>query len=253
MLIMFSLMTSLVSNLFLWLWLLAAVFIWWASRANRKARRRGVILLLLLWFLGTRPFADAFLWPLESRYEVPDVASLQKQGVKQVVVLTGGGYPIQGETLSSTFPHASMYRFLGGLELCSRLGKDCLIIFSGSAGRQRGHLTVALTMQELSHLIAPGRQVLAEARSESTAEHSTNVRPLLREEPFVLVTSAYHMFRSMRSFNKAGLDPVPYPVDFLSSRGYGWLDVLPSFEDLWKMNLALREYQALILYTVKGW
>jgi uncharacterized SAM-binding protein YcdF (DUF218 family) len=95
--------------------------------------------------------------------------------------------------------------------------------------------------------------VLAEARSESTAEHPANVRPLLRKEPFVLVTSAYHMLRSMRSFNKAGLNPIPYPVDFLASRGYGWLDVLPSFEDLWKMNLALREYQALILYTVKGW
>ncbi len=81
---------------------------------------------------------------------------LQKQGVKQVVVLTGGGYSIQGEMLSSSFPHASMHRFLGGLEVCSRLGQDCVIIFSGSAGRQRGDLTVALTMQELSRLIAPG-------------------------------------------------------------------------------------------------
>jgi uncharacterized SAM-binding protein YcdF (DUF218 family) len=250
---MFSLITSIVSNLFIWLWLLAAVFIWWATRSNRKARRRGLVLLILFWFLGTRPIADAVLWPLESRYEVPDVVSLQKQRVKQVVVLTGGGYLIQGEMLSSGFPHASMYRFLGGLELCSRLGEDCLIIFSGSAGRQRGDLTVALTMQDLSRLIAPGRQVLAEARSESTAEHPANVKPLLRREPFVLVTSAYHMPRSMRSFKRAGLNPIPYPVDFLSSGGYRWVDVLPSFEDFWKMNVALREYQALVLYTLKGW
>jgi uncharacterized SAM-binding protein YcdF (DUF218 family) len=250
---MISLMTSVVSNLFLWVWPLAAVFIWWATRSNRKARRRGLVLLILFWFLGTRPIADAVLWPLESRYEVPDVVSLQKQRVKQVVVLTGGGYPIQGEMLSIGFPHASMYRFLGGLELCSRLGEDCLIIFSGSAGRQRGDLTVALTMQDLSRLIAPGRQVLAEARSESTAEHPANVKPLLRREPFVLVTSAYHMPRSMRSFKRAGLNPIPYPVDFLSSGGYRWVDVLPSFEDFWKMNVALREYQALVLYTLKGW
>ena len=250
---MLSVVTSVVSNLFLWLWLLAAVFIWWATKANRKARRRGVILLLLFWFLGTRPVAEAVLWPLETRYAVPTIASLQKQGVKQIVVLTGGGYSIQGEMLSSTFPHASMYRFLGGLELCSRLGEDCLIIFSGSAGRQRGDLTVALTMQDLSHLIAPGREVLAEARSESTADHPANVRPLLNKGSFVLVTSAFHMPRSMRSFNKAGLNPIPYPVDFLSSGGYGWLDVLPSFENFWKMNAAIREYQALVLYTVKGW
>jgi len=250
---MFSILTSVISNLFLGLWLLAAVFIWWATKANRKARRRGVILLLLFWFLGTRPIADAVLWPLESRYKVPDVANLQKKGVKQVVVLTGGGYSIQGEMLSSTFPHASMYRFLGGLELCSRLGEDCLIIFSGSAGRQRGDLTVALTMKNLSYLISPERRVLAEARSESTAEHPANVRPLLNKGSFVLVTSALHMPRSMRSFNKAGLNPIPYPVDFLFSGHYGWMDWIPSFGSLWNIGVALREYQALALYTVKGW
>src|SRR4030042_3778326 len=146
---MFSVVTSVVSNLFLWLWLLVAVFIWCATKVNRKARRRGVILLILFWLLGTRPFAEALLWPLETRYAVPTIASLQKQGVKQMVVLTGGGYPIKGEMLSTAFPHASMYRFLGGLELCSRLGADCLIIFSGSAGRQRGDITVALTMKYL--------------------------------------------------------------------------------------------------------
>jgi uncharacterized SAM-binding protein YcdF (DUF218 family) len=211
------------------------------------------MLLFLFWVLGTRPAADAVLWPLESRYEVPDVEDLQKQGVKQVVVLTGGGYPIRGEMLSSSFPHGSMYRFLAGVELSSRLGEDCVIIFSGSAGRQRGDITVALTMQELSRLIVPGRQVLAEARSESTAEHPSNVQPLLRKGAFALVTSGYHMPRSVGTFRKAGLNPIPFPVDFLSTNGYGWLDVIPSFEDFWKMNLALREYQALILYTVKGW
>ena len=134
----FSLITSIVSNLFIWLWLLTLLFVWWATKANRKARRRGFLLLLLFWLLGTRPVADAVLWPVESRYEVPDVADLRKQGVKQVVVLTGGGYPIQGEMLSSSFPHGSMHRFLGGVELSSHLGEDCLIVFSGSAGRQRG-------------------------------------------------------------------------------------------------------------------
>jgi uncharacterized SAM-binding protein YcdF (DUF218 family) len=212
-----------------------------------------VLLLLVFWFIGTRPAADAVLWPLESRYKAPDIASLQKQGVKQVVVLTGGGYPSQGEMLSSAFPHGSMYRFLGGVELASRLGEDCVIIFSGSAGRQRGDLTVALTMQELSRLIASRRQVLAEARSESTAEHPANVRSLLKTEPFALVTSAYHMPRSVRTFMKAGLDPIPFPVDFLATNGYGWLDLFPSFEDFWKMNVALREYQALVLYTIRGW
>lgn len=211
------------------------------------------MLLVLFWFLGTPLATRVILWPLESRYGVPEIASLEKQGVKQVVVLTGGGYPIQGEMLSSSFPHASMYRFLGGLELCSRLGANCRLIFSGSAGRNRGDLTVAMTMQDLSHLIAPECQVVAEARSESTAEHPANVRPLLKGGPFALVTSAMHMPRSMRTFRRAGLTPIPYPVDFLSSDGYGWIDLLPSVECLWRIGVVLREYQALLFYMIRGW
>jgi uncharacterized SAM-binding protein YcdF (DUF218 family) len=62
------------------------------------------------------------------------------------------------------------------------------------------------------------------------------------------------MPRAMRSFKKAGLNPIPYPVDFLTVEGgYGWMSVVPSVENLWKVNVALREYMAMVFYTVKGW
>jgi uncharacterized SAM-binding protein YcdF (DUF218 family) len=109
-------------------------------------------------------------------------------------------------------------------------------------------------MKELSNLITPGRQVSAEAKSESTAEHAVNVKALLDPGPFVLLTSAYHMPRAVRSFRKLGLDPIAYPVDFLVSGGdYKWPDFIPSLENLWKISVALREYLALTFYTLKGW
>lgn len=253
-LVMLSVIASLVPNLFLWIWLSGAAFLWWATRTDRKARRQGFILLIVFWALATRPVTRAILSPLESRYPVPEISSLERQDVKQVVVLTGGGYPKKGEMLSSMFPHASIYRFLGGLELCSRLGPGCRLIFSGSAGRNRRDLAVALTMKDLTHFIAPECEVAAEARSESTAEHPSNIRPLLNPGRFILVTSALHMVRSIRSFRKAGLDPIPYPIDFLSAgSGYHWSDGLPSIENLWKLDVAAREYLALAFYTIKGW
>lgn len=207
-----------------------------------------------IWLVGTRPVAEIVLQPLESQYKQADIRDLAGKGIHQVVVLTGGGYPLHGEILSSTFPHGSAYRFLGGIELCTRLGPDCRIIFSGSAGRQRRDLLTAETMKDLSLLITPGREVLAETQSASTAEHPANVRAMVKNEPFLLVTSAVHMPRSMRTFQKAGLKPIPYPVDFLALGGeYGWSSWLPSFENMWKLNVALREYMALLFYTVKGW
>jgi uncharacterized SAM-binding protein YcdF (DUF218 family) len=250
----FSALTSLGPNILLWMWLSLALVIWRISNKNRSRCGWGFLVLAAIWLLSTRPAAEIVLWPLESRYKPPDVQSLQEHGARQIVVLTGGGYSIQGEMLSSGLPHASIYRFVGGLELCARLGPKCKIVFSGSAGRSGRDLTTALTMQELCLLLRPGSEVLAEARSGSTAEHPGNVRPLVKSEPFVLVTSAIHMPRTMRSFRRAGLDPIPYPVDFLAVTGpYGWSSWIPSVENLWSIGVALREYMALVLYTVKGW
>jgi len=249
-----SILTSLSSNLFLWLWLLIALFTWWATRQSRTSRRWTFIFLVFLWFLGTRPVAQAVLSPLENCYTAPDITSLEKQNIRQVVVLTGGGYPMRGEMLSSAFPHASIYRFIGGLELSFRLGSNCKLIFSGSAGRGNRERTTATTMRDLTLILAPVSQVSAEAKSGSTGEHPGNVKPLLDDNPFVLITSAIHMPRAMRSFRRAGLNPIAYPVDFLSVEGdYGWMSFIPSVENLWKLNVALREYMALVFYTVKGW
>jgi len=251
---LFSTLTSLGSNLFLWLWLATALFIWWTTRKSRTSLRWSFIFLLFLWLLGTRPVVEKILEPLESQYSQPPISELSKEGARQIVVLTGGGYATRGEMLSSAFPHASVYRFLGGIELCTRLGPDCRVIFSGSAGRQRRGLATAETMKDLSLLLTPEREVLAEAQSGSTAEHPANVRPMLQDKPFLLVTSAVHMPRTMRTFQKAGLKPIAYPVDFLALGGeYSWSSWLPSFENMWKLNVALREYMALLFYTAKGW
>ena len=251
---MFSTLTSLGSNLFLWLWLAIALFTCWATRHSRPSRRWVFIFLVFLWFLGITPLAETVLSPLENCYTAPGIISLEKQNIRQVVVLTGGGYPTRGEMLSSAFPHASIYRFIGGLELSSRLGSECKLIFSGSAGRGNRERTTAITMQELALNIAPGLEVSAEARSGSTGEHPGNVKPLLDDNPFVLVTSAIHMPRAMRNFKRAGLNPIAYPVDFLAVEGdYGWMSFIPSVENLWKLNVALREYMALAFYTVAGW
>ncbi len=209
----------------------------------------GLVLLVAVWLLGTRPVAENLLWPLERQYQVPGIASLQKSGVRQVVVLTGGGFAGRDEMLHSAFPHASVYRFLGGVELASQLGPECRVIFSGSAGRGRG-LATASTMEDLSRLISPGRPTAAEIKSDSTAEHPGNVKALLRDEPFALVTSALHMPRSMRNFHRSGMNPIPYPVDFLVQGNYGSMDWIPSMENWWKLNAGLREYVATLFYLM---
>ena len=120
---MLTYVTPIATNLLLWLWLLAAFLLWRLTRGRRRARSWGAALLAALWLLACRPVAELFVRPLESRYQRPPIERLAERQVRQVVVLTGGGYPPIDEVLGSALTTASGHRFLGGLELCARLAR----------------------------------------------------------------------------------------------------------------------------------
>lgn len=250
---MLSFVAPLASNLLLWIWLLAALWVWAGTRGRRRGRRWGIALLAGFWLASCRPVAELWLLPLERQYDRPTVAGLREQGVRQVVVLTGGGFSPDGEILSSALPIDSARRFLGGIELGQQLGSDGRLIFSGSAGRGRRGVLTAEVMRDLARRFGLRQELVAEATSGSTAEHPHNVRPLLEEGPFALVTSAYHMPRAMRSFRVAGLEPIAYPVDSSPRGGYGWQAWLPSLQNLRTVETAWREYLALLFYRIRGW
>ena len=241
---------ALALNVFLWIWFALAVFVWRATANNRRLRYVGFVLLLCIWAISTRPVADLTILPLESQYQAPSFDALKQQDVRDVVVLTGGGFPIDGDLLTSGLPHASAMRFMSGLEICSQIGANCHLFFSGSSGAPED-LPTAQVMQSLAHEIDPQALTSSESKSSSTIEHPVNVKALVGTTPFVLVTSAYHMPRAMAVFTKAGLHAIPYPVDYYAFGGYSWLDVFPSAGNLGTIHIALHEYVGLAWYWVR--
>ena len=251
---MISLVAALAPNLLLWLCLMLLLTVS-RSRIGRTGARPvlGAAAVALLWLLSTRPVAETVLAPLESRYQQVSPADLARRDVRQVVVLTAGGFSDRHPLISSTLPPSSAYRFLAGIELCSGIGPDCRLLFSGSAGRSQRDVTAADSMRKLAERLPLEFESVAESASGSTAEHPVNVARLLHEGPFALVTSAFHMPRAMRSFARYDLQPIPCPADPLVRGDYRWIDWLPSAGSLGVTTLAAREYLALLLYTLRGW
>lgn len=88
---MADLVNEVLLNSALWIWGGTAGLLIFFARGRRWRMVSAAIFLAGLWFSGTAPFARLVLGPLETRYAVPTVAELAQNGVKRVVVLTGGG------------------------------------------------------------------------------------------------------------------------------------------------------------------
>ena len=99
-------------------------------------------------------------------------------------------------------------------------------------------------------------RLLMERRSRNTLENAEFSRDLANPKPgerWLVVTSAFHMPRSIGLFRKAGFAVEPYPVDWR----VGGLSDLMSFstnavEGLARTDLAVREWMGLIAYRVTG-
>ena len=103
--------------------------------------------------------------------------------------------------------------------------------------------------------ISPERIVL-EDKSRNTHENALFTHDLVKPkagERWLLVTSAYHMPRSVGIFRKAGFDVTAYPVDFRTRDAGDAARVFDSIPDgLKRVDLASREYAGLLAYWLTG-
>ena len=214
---LFSKLLSAITQPMLWLAL------WWALALLILARwRRPAVIMLwsglaVLGLLGFRAIPDALLRPLENRYTVPTAEAVDRH--VGIIVLGGAvGHPDSfvahgqvplGEAAERMTLPVGLMRQHTGLEL----------VFSGGEGRL---LTTGVTEAELARALFKQQgldmaRVRLEDGSRNTRENARQVAKLLGErcqQPWLLVTSAWHMPRSMAEFEAVGCKVTPYPVDF---------------------------------------
>ncbi len=100
-----------------------------------------------------------------------------------------------------------------------------------------------LAAQAMVDGIAENRIQLTET-VENTAAEAKAVKQMMTSEDarIILVTSAFHMPRAKRLFSAAGVEVIPYPVDFRANdRRTTILDFLPSANALGGTSHTIRE------------
>lgn len=223
-----------------------------------RLRRIGLLFStcgLLVLAIGAWTSTGALLLhPLEDHFSRPDPAP---ESVAGVIVL-GGGFEGSVNLARGGYElNASGDRFVEAAILARRYPQARIVVTGGTGtllldgegdGDTAPRLLTALGVE-------PERLVL-ENRSRNTHENALFTREMVepREgETWLLVTSAFHMPRSVGLFRKAGFDVTPWPADYRTAGnetpGLAQDNVADSLQNL---SLAIREWIGLIAYRVTG-
>lgn len=225
--------------------ILLLLLAFYQRRKGQKSTRSFLALAFLLYIFSTPFVGDLLLFPLESRYSPPE----NLQG--DVLVMLGGGATGSVPDVNGigTMNGSSSNRLLTVARL-ARTSELPIIISTGQVYPDDG--SEALIAQRiLLELGIPRERIILDNNSLNTMASAANMPALLAQYQLknpILVTSAFHMHRSVRSFARYEVVVQPYPCDYMvNARQTFYLNkLLPSYGGLYKTGVALREYWGLI-------
>ena len=186
--------------------------------------------------------ATLLLSPLEYRYpRVPDDAA----PARAIVVLAAHATNDPNMSLSDRPNNSALYRINEAVLLWRRC-PDCSVVVTGPSptANVMADLLVALGV---SHA-----KVTVDSDAPHTAASAMNVRRLLGDTPFYLVTSGGHMPRAMGVFSKAGLQPIAAPTDHKLPKNVSQAAWALSPFHLECSDLAVHEHIGLLWYRMRG-
>ena len=222
-----------------------------------KYTRAGLTLLTLLGigllFLSIFSVGNWMLYPLESRYPTNPQLPARVDGI---IVLGGSIIPAMSKEWGQLETWGSHERLSSFLELARRYPTARLVFTGGNNSLDPDHPTEAEFARV--HFLNMGineSRLLIENRARNTAENASLTKLLVKPQPdqnWVLITTAFHMPRSIGVFCKQGWKVIPYPVDHdtLPSKLY-----TPGFNLLDNANTlvsATHEWIGLLAYYLSG-
>ena len=217
-------------------------------------RRLLAISAVLLALCGFSPVGKWLILPLEQRFPLWDPSRGAPDGI---VVLGGGIEPDLSAARGRPILSGSGDRIVATAEL-ARQYPNARIVYSGGSANLIGddsakEADYALSM--LEDLGVAKARLSAERLSRNTVENAEFVKAVVKPkegERWLLVTSAFHMPRSIGLFRKAGFKVEAYPVDWRASKpGMFWFSPV-AIEGLERTHVAMREWIGLTAYWLTG-
>jgi uncharacterized SAM-binding protein YcdF (DUF218 family) len=143
-----------------------------------------------------------------------------------------------------------------------KTGKIKKLFFTGGSGSMAfPDLKEALLVKKfVTGLGIPESDFIIESESNNTHENATLSKPILEKNfdqnaKFLLITSSFHMRRSVACFQKAGIAVIPYGVDqYGRKRNFEFFSFfIPNSDILSGWNTLFHEWIGMVMYKMMGY
>ena len=232
-------------------------------RKPHLCKRFLLLALTDLLLIGWLPTSELFLRALEDATPKVNLTKMSAKDFGGIIILGGA---IEGGEIAIDRGEISIgsaaERVTKAFELI-RQYPELPFIFSGFSGR--------LSPKGVSEADAFKRLIVEqglldkfahyENQSRNTYENVLLVKPMVLElgaigandvqKPWLLITSAWHMYRSLKIFQKQGIEVIPVPVDYQTGNSLhlGSFDLM---EGAQQWNTLLHELIGLLAYWITG-
>lgn len=174
-----------------------------------------------------------------------DIAPYKPDNKKYSCAILLGGFSIAANENEGYFSIAAD-RFLQSIKLLSTKQTTHLLITGGNGNLVAGTFREApWAKKKLLEFNIPDSVILIDGASRNTLENAKFSKAILEKSklapPYLLVTSAFHMRRSLMIFKKAGIAVVPYPANYVTNSEVTPGDFIPTAEALYLWSFYIKE------------
>ncbi|NOQ93318.1 MAG: YdcF family protein [Methylophaga sp.] len=195
------------------------------------------------------PVSDYLMHPLETRFSKPTELPEKVDGI----IMLGGGEELKLSVGWNTIEIGNGGdRFIATAFLAKQY-PNVPVIFSGGNGSLRFDTSVTggdIARELLTTVGIDNSRLIIESKSRNTHENFMLLKDKLPDPAgqYLLVTSAFHMPRSVGIANKQHINVIAYPVDYRSNQpsfrqwGFNLFEHLEVLEPAWREWIGLTVY-----------
>lgn len=223
----------------------------WRGRERWAGRILGFVFFVFL-LIGLFPVGEWLLNPLEKKYP----ANPQLEKVDGIIILGGAEQPTRSAMWKQVVVDEAGERDLAFLKLAREFPEAKLLFTGGSSSMvEQGLKGADVAKQLFQEQGLDISSIIFESESRNTWENGVLSKKLVEpkaHENWVLITTAWHMPRSVGIFCQQDWKVIPYPVDYWTNKDnllrmdWGFAGHLKN------LSVAVKEWIGIAAYTYTG-